>query len=701
MYEPRASIPAAGGAVVIDLTASSFSIHLEEQHGDNKQNVELLILAWCSLLADSPVDKAKPHGLIKKFVKLLVTDLFGTIRLFSDLGHTLTTTLQRDDSGQACIGPYLKEMEKLPIYREYHHFLKTGDPQTLTFLLSFLWFGKKAYYEDDNYDSVAFRRWEVVEERLASLVMPDWVSNLRVIIDVLMEPFRDEHFLPSHGGGRVAERGIFGSELKNVSFPDSPRIAYLYHREKLNLVNETGVDAYPGYCSVRRPSSQTSRLKFVPKDYKTSRSICMEPLIFMWAQQAVRLWFEEAISEGPLRHNVVLSDQTRNQEASLLGSKTGSLDTLDLSSASDCVSWELVKAIFPPKVLKHLSGTRTRLVEVPDGSVRPVRKYAPMGSALCFPVQSTIYSAICILAGISEVHGLDWSQPIPAFKQNVRSLLQWTFRPRSDKGTGNGLVQDFLCYGDDIVCDTRTTSNIIAMLGALGFEVNEAKSFVGPKQAFRESCGEFHWNGHKVTPYFFKVKKLREKVEIDSLAGVIDHANKAREFGFIQLRKILIQYSLRVPISGARGDRVTNPILFTTDKEASLAIICDTPRNDHLSRRSFVVDEKSTAVKTRIVRFTTVDPATFGPGKMEVTREVAVPLGPPANTSERYQRDEVKSITIRPVRGLELSVSYDNYRYLNWWRARYGRGTGREEYTSPPATAETPGIGVGMRWTAC
>lgn len=673
MYEPRVSLPALGGKVDINLTTDSIQNQLLSRHGKaNKPNVELLILSWCSLLSDSPVDAPKPTKCITKFCNALVGDLFKVIRRFSDLANELCNSLERDDDGNPCIRIYIKEMERTPVYREYRHFRDTGDPHTLTFLLSFLWFGKKSYYEDDSFDSTAFRGWEEVEARLEALELPPWTENLRVIIDELMSTFESDFFLPAHGSGRVAQRGIRGTELKNITFGHHPKIDYLYRKKGLFIQDDIMDEVYPGYSSdIRMPSISVSRLKFVPKDYKTSRSICMEPTIFMWAQQGVRLWVERAISDGPLKNHVVLSDQTRNQEASRLGSLTGTLDTIDLSSASDSVKWDLVKKIFPPKVLKHLHATRTRLVEVPDGSVRVVHKYAPMGSALCFPVQSITYAAVCILAAMAEVHGVDWSLPIPNFKANVRSLLKWTFCARGET-KGRGLVQEFLAYGDDIVVDTRTTSTVIEMLVSLGFKVNVAKSFIGPKQAFRESCGEFHWNGHTVTPYFFKTKKLREEVEIDSLAGVIEHVNKARKFGYVQLRKTLLQYSLRCRIAGQRGEPETNPILFTTDEDESMAILCDVPRNTHLVRRVYSRTEEDTLA-----------------------------LRSSKDTRMAYQRDEVRSITLRPVRGLELSKQYDNYRYTCWWRSRYGSEEGTVELTTAPPTAETAGTAVGMRWTAC
>lgn len=706
MFEPRVCLPALGGKVDINLTADSTQNQLLEQHGAaNKRNVELLILSWCSLLSDSPVDSPKPAKVLIKFRQSLVGDLFKVIRCFSDLANELVNSLERDEAGDPSIGVYLKGMEKTPVYREYRSFLETRDPHTLTFLLSFLWFGKKSYYEDEAFNTTALRGWEEVEERLGSLVLPSWISNLRVIIDALMREFDSDFFLPSHGNGRVAEPGIHGTELKNITFGTHPMIEYMYRKKSIFVIDETSIEVFPGNSSDERMLSRSvSRLKFVPKDYKTSRSICMEPTVFMWAQQGVRLWLERAISEGRLKNHVVLSDQTRNQEASRLGSLTGTLDTIDLSSASDSVKWDLVKQVFPPGVLKHLHATRTRLVELPDGSVRSVNKYAPMGSALCFPVQSTIYAAVCILAAIAEVHGVDWSTPIPNFSENVDSLLDWTFCERG-RDKGDGLVQEFLAYGDDIVVDTRTTSTVIEMLVSLGFKVNVAKSFIGPKQAFRESCGEFHYLGQTVTPYFFKTKKLREEVEIDALAGVLEHANKARRFGYVQLRKTLIQYSLRTRIAGMRGEPETNPILFTTDEEESMAILCDIPRNDHLTKRSWkgIKPDAPSAGEApmNLVRSSLLALIRSRASVDDERREVTSSEVDSGRSCDRLQRDEVRSITLRPVRGLELSESYDNYRYMCWWRSRYGQEKGTAEITAAPPEAETAGVAVGMRWTAC
>jgi hypothetical protein len=334
------------------------------------------------------------------------------------------------------------------------------------------------------------------------------------------------------------------------------------------------------------------------------------------------------------------------------------LDTIDLSSASDSVSWDLVSKIFPAKILKYLAGTRTRMVEAPNGEFISIKKYAPMGSALCFPVQSIIYSTICIYAGICAVHGYDWEEVIPNFRANVENLYQWSF------GLGpydrNPLLP-FLCYGDDIVTDNAMTSIVIRALQSLGFAVNEDKSYIGPA-SYRESCGEHYFDGAAVTPYYFKVKRIGDRLSIESLAGIIEHANKAGSYGFTNLRKCLIQFALHYPIIGVKKKPGGNPILFSRDPDDSFSILCDNPRNTHLRMRYY-------------------DP--------ECPRQ---------DTSSFYQRDEVESIAMRPLKGLELSKRFDNYRLLKWWRSRYA-DPGTDPMGSGAGTADVRGIALEWRWT--
>jgi hypothetical protein len=656
MYEWWVNIPTIEGPARLDIAGRDLDDQ-REKHGVNVNNVNLLVLCWCSLLSDSPVDSPKPHRVLRDFKKRLSGDLSGTIRRFSSLAHALTLSLSTDQDG-VIIEPFLKGMQKTPVFREYLLFFRTKDPCLLTFLLSFLSFGKKLFYDDSSLDETAFRGWVEVEDRLTNLILPAWVDNLKVIVEMICKDFNPDYFLPSHGGGRVSERGVSGTEMKNQSFGLSPGLSYLFRDNSIFLRNETEVETIPGSAEGRQPSIAYSRLKFVPKDWKTSRSICMEPIAYQWAQQGVRLWVERMISEGILKRHIVLKDQGVNQFYSRVGSMTRLLDTIDLSSASDSVSWDLVSKIFPAKVLKYLAGTRTRMVEAPNGDFISIKKFAPMGSALCFPVQSIIYSAVCIYAGICAVHGYSWEEIIPDFAGNVEALYTWTF------GVGpydRSPLLPFVCYGDDIIVDTATTSIVIRALQSLGFVVNEDKSFVG-QSSFRESCGEHYFDGASVTPFYFKVKRIGDRLSIESLAGVIEHANKAGFYGYTNLRKCLIQFALRYPIIGVKEKPGGNPILFSEDPDDSFSILCDNPRNTHLRKRCY-------------------DP--------ECPRQ---------DTSSFYQRDEVESIAMRPLRGLEQSKRFDNYRLLKWWRSRYS-DPGTDPMGSGAGTADVRGIALEWRWT--
>jgi len=506
-----------------------------------------------------------------------------------------------------------------------------------------------------------------VEERLGSLQLPDWVDNLKTIVHFIFRGWSFDGFFPKHGNGAVAEPGMKTIKAKSDAFHYPRKLSYIYDK-----LLEDGEYVLPNpELPVVDKGRGYSRLKFVPKSWKTSRSICMEPVPYQWAQQGARLVYEEFLSSSVLKNHVVLQDQRENQKMAQFGSKTNLVDTIDLSSASDSVSWALVKRVFPAGVLKHLLATRTSRVEMPNRSIQDVHKFAPMGSALCFPVQSTLYSAIVAMVSIAESYCLDWEKA--GTLASIKDLsVAWQYCFGDGRFPSNQRTHHipFRCYGDDITCDKDVTSNTIAALMQLGFKVNTDKSFIG-SQAYRESCGKYYCQGHDVTPYFFKTKRIDRRINVKALAGIIDHANKALAYGFTHLRSTLINFVLRFPIEGVRPTKVDtlNPVLFSSvedegHREESMAIRCTGVRNSHLRVRKFDIDKKYTDTRTYL------------------------------------QRDEIRSITVGPRRSEELSKQYDSYFYSLWWRARYvnadpgGLDPGETVYA-----ADTLFTGIMWRWT--
>jgi hypothetical protein len=380
-----------------------------------------------------------------------------------------------------------------------------------------------------------------------------------------------------------------------------------------------------------------------------------------------------------------------NRAASQLGSLTGEADTIDLSSASDSVALDLIRRVFPAEILRYLLATRSKLVELPDGEQIETYKFAPMGSALCFPIQSILYSAIVIMATISDVYARDWKEPGSFQDLDIDRAYKYCFVGLANKKPAHF---PFRVFGDDIVCDTRATSSIIATLSELCFQVNEEKSFIGPEVAFRESCGGFHYDGHDVTPLVMKIKPLAERMKIESVAGIIDLANEAWEYGYWQLRRHLIQFLQYHPIKGVRKAGKVNPILFTDDKDESMAIYCIQPRNSHLRMRDVDYNIRE------------LEPSRPKIGE----KPVKVDRSQPSNVT--YQRSEVRSIYIGPKVSEKRSLEYERYQYTLWWRARYGLdghyrdkhlhddGYGTDNFTSDPTAPETLVTGIKWRWTA-
>lgn len=595
---------------------------------ENKNLVQLLGIAWISLLSDSPFDGQKPAATYNKFHKEFERDALGLVRRMAGLAQQLVRSFTIDETANTIDIVFLPEMRRTPIFREYLHFFRTRDPIVLRFIYSFLVYGSKLKLVDPELESDALREWLLVEERLKDLTFDDTiVAPLREILETLFDCWSEADFLPVHGSGAVAERGVRSIQEKNVSFGLPAKVARTYSRADDNLL--------PSEWAVRGLSECVSRLKFVPKSYKSMRSICMEPVALQWAQQGVRLWMEDVISEA-LEGFVNLRDQNLNKSAAEFGSMTQLVDTIDLSSASDCVAWDLVKRVFPTRVLKHLLATRSPYAELPSREAFKLSKFSPMGSSLCFPTQTVLYSAIVILA-TANVHSdsLEHRDDIidRLWTDGLESLFSRNLSTAARK------FQPFRCFGDDIICDKRVTSSTIDLLQQLGFKVNVEKSFVG-QSAFRESCGGHYFVGFNVTPIYFRIPSFRRTMSIECLESAIDAANYAYEYGYLKLRSVLVNFCLHYPIAGNRSKAAKNAVLFSNDPNDSMAIFCARPRNSHLRRREAMSEGSALTL----------------------------------------QRAEIESLGIKSRSDDEVIV-FDNYHYTAWCRSR--RHASEEEAEGP------------------
>lgn len=165
--------------------------------------------------------------------------------------------------------------------------------------------------------------------------------------------------------------------------------------------------------------------------------------------------------------------QDTNADLAIQSSGHGYYCTLDLSAASDRLSYKLVEALFPESWFALLVGCRSKRTRMPDGSSLELRKYGSMGNATTFPVQSLIYWAL-LTALLVELKA----------------------------GTTSECASNVYAYGDDIILPSTYARDAIALLTDVGLKVNESKSFVNG--SFRESCGAHAYHGVSCKPTYLR-----------------------------------------------------------------------------------------------------------------------------------------------------------------------------------------------------
>lgn len=227
-----------------------------------------------------------------------------------------------------------------------------------------------------------------------------------------------------------------------------------------------------------------ARLGFVPKTSKTDRTICVEPSLNALGQKGIGSYMKKRLG----LFGVDLRDQGRNQRLALRGSQRGDYATIDLSSASDTVSYALVMSLLPFEWFDLLDHFRSESVEFGEELVE-LEKFSSMGNAYTFELESLIFYSLAL----ATCDYLDLLA-MPVFLEN--GALNKGF--------------PIEVYGDDIIVPVGAYSLLEKVLQWCGFELNSKKSFC--HGYFRESCGADWFFGFDVRPWY-----LRDEVSERSL----------------------------------------------------------------------------------------------------------------------------------------------------------------------------------------
>lgn len=227
----------------------------------------------------------------------------------------------------------------------------------------------------------------------------------------------------------------------------------------------------------------------VPKNAKTDRVIAVEPGFNLWFQKGIGSMIRRRLS----RVGVNLNDQTRNQQLAESSSISDDLATVDFSSASDSISYEVVRELLPPDWFTLLDVTRSP-VGTQNGTQFKWNKFSSMGNGYTFELESLIFfaaaKAVCEYCDVSS--------------------------------------QDVSVFGDDVILPSSCFELFRTFCDFLGFKVGASKSFSsGP---FRESCGAHFYAGVDCKPIFLK-ENLTNAQSLYKLANNVRLLAHRRNFG--------------------------------------------------------------------------------------------------------------------------------------------------------------------------
>lgn len=460
-----------------------------------------------------------------------------------------------------------------PVKEALVSFIERKELPKLKHVFCWLRFLSKLEFKLDSLEQEALESFLATEERLAMLDLSnveEITSSLQSILTRWLKGV-DLTTLPvRHGPGCVAEGALTAYE-KYCSLQTHPLL------EKCTTGWYSSLNTLEDYSPLAFKPGELKRcstVMFVPKNAKKLRTICMEPATLQYFQQGVMRKLYQFIRRHPvLKHRMMLHDQEWNQVLAWHGSKYNSYCTIDLSAASDSVSWSLVKSIFNrTRVYRWMIATRSTHCLLPNGKEIPSLKYAPMGSALCFPTECLIFAAV--IEYVAEIRG---------------------FMPDS-------LNVEWTVYGDDMIAPKEWASDIIAVLNAIGFVVNTDKSYIdGP---YRESCGKEYYMGYDVTPLYYRIGSTQDKLSPKDFTRLCSGANLALEYGYDHLRGVYVDRLLHSKrkykeIKTVKGEKISRYLtksgkplalnhlgpVFCHTLFASPKLYSPNPSNFHLPKR--------------------------------------------------------------------------------------------------------------------
>lgn len=313
------------------------------------------------------------------------------------------------------------------------------------------------------------------------------------------------------------------------------------------------------------------RAVYVPKTWDKKRRIGAELAVLQAMQQGIKRqlqphlqsYFRKRFRFGKDDHlcGMFFNSNEENQFLALYGSETGEACTIDSRAASDMIGVWKVKELLKdahPALLRLLMITRsndsllfksgnTKSVD-PTPDYLTMRKFAGMGSATTFPVESLYFYCVSVAAISLHIYNDDLT------KTDDKYCDDYNITRRLYRASRHVTV-----FGDDIIVHdlggdraTAMYEEVIKALELLGGVVNESKSF--GHGIFRESCGTDAVLGSDVTPI-----KLRHILS--------EFPTEPDERKLVNTTKSIVSYAATANLLFEKGYKNTSNRMFSQIRE--------------------------------------------------------------------------------------------------------------------------------------
>lgn len=339
------------------------------------------------------------------------------------------------------------------------------------------------------------------------------------------ESYDSREFHPKHGPGQTAERVSGNRKYSQRTWterlePFFPSDSYI-----MSCVSQFDDEA-EGYKNVQMLGISEElpvRVVSVPKTLKGPRIIAMEPVAMQYAQQALSAYLVPRIEEHYItRGHINFTDQSVNRSLALSASSDMSLATLDLSAASDRVPLSHVTTMLEVNrnLLDAILACRSVAAQLPSGEILNLKKFASMGSALCFPIEAMYFFSVITVALMRKYN-------LPVSLSNIYNV-----------------TRDVYIYGDDIIIPVDEVDVVSETLTDFYCKVNASKSFWVGK--FRESCGMDAYDGCEVTPTYIRQIRPRDKDSAKEIISYVATSNLLYKRGYWKSAALLKDWVERI-----------------------------------------------------------------------------------------------------------------------------------------------------------